>query len=194
MAVLDAKKNNPLKGGPSFPLRHRIFRALWIITWALLAAWTPAPLHAWRRLVLAMFGAKLHKTARVYGSVKVWYPPNLSMAAHSVMGPGVECYCMANISIGEKVVISQQAYLCGGTHDISSPHFQLVAKEISIQKNSWVAARAFVGPGVTIAEGSVIGGGCVVFQDTEAFGVYIGNPARLIKHRTLSAQDSLSAQ
>jgi putative colanic acid biosynthesis acetyltransferase WcaF len=92
---------------------------------------------------------------------------------------------MAKISIGEKAIISQQAYLCGGTHDISSPHFQLVARDITIGANSWVAARAFIGPGVTIAEGSVVGGGSVVFRDTEPFGVYVGNPAKLLKRRSI---------
>lgn len=186
MKVLDASETNPLEGGPSFPLRHRVFRAIWSITWTLLAAWTPPMFYGWRRFLLILFGAQLHKTARVYGSVKVWYPPNLSMGAHSVMGPWVECYSMAAITIGEKAIISQRAYLCGGTHDIYSPYFQLVAKEITIGQKAWVAARAFVGPGVEVAEGAVIGGGCVLFQNAEAYGVYIGNPAQKIKTRAFN--------
>lgn len=186
MKVLDAEQNRPLEGGPSFPIKHRLFRAVWSIAWTLLAAWTPPPLHAWRRWVLISFGAKMHRTARVYGSAKVWFPPNLSMSAHSVLGPEVDCYCMAKINIGIRSVISQKAYLCSGTHDISSPFFQLVTKDITVGPNAWVAARAFVGPGVNIAEGSVIGGGCVIFRDTEPYGVYIGNPAALVKTRHIS--------
>ena len=105
------------------------------------------------------------------------------MAAHSVLGPKVECYCMAKVTIGEKAVVSQQAYLCGGTHDIRSPHFQLITRDIEIKANAWVAARAFIGPGVTVAEGSIVGAGSVVFRNTEPDGVYIGNPAALIKRR-----------
>ena len=72
------------------------------------------------------------------------------MAAQSIMGPKVECYCMGKIVIGEKATISQNAYLCGGTHDISSPHFQLITRDIIIGPNAWIAARAFVGPEVTV--------------------------------------------
>ena len=75
IAPLDARLSRPLEGGPSFPLRHRLFRAGWIVAWTLLARWTPPPLHAWRRLVLRLFGARLAPAARVYASARVWYPP-----------------------------------------------------------------------------------------------------------------------
>ncbi|MDB5732344.1 MAG: CysE/LacA/LpxA/NodL family acetyltransferase [Variovorax sp.] len=183
VSILDATLAKPLEGGPSFSLRHRIFRAVWGITWLCLAAWTPPPLHRWRRGVLQCFGAKLDRGARVYGSARIWYPPNLSMAAHACIGPGVHCYCMAPISLGERAIVSQRAHLCAGTHAIDDPDFQLVAKPIQIGPEAWIAAEAFVGPGVNIAAGSVVGARAVVLRDTEAWGVYTGNPAQCIKKR-----------
>jgi len=91
---------------------------------------------------------------------------------------------MGSIIIGEKAVVSQGACLCGGTHDISDEDFQLVTKPIVIGARAWVAADAFIGPGVTIGEGAVVGARAVMFKDAEPFGVYVGNPAALIKKRS----------
>jgi putative colanic acid biosynthesis acetyltransferase WcaF len=183
MSILNAENSKPLEGGPSFSLKHRIFRAIWAVAWKLLAAWTPPPLHKWRIFLLKLFGADVHPTARVYGQTRIWYPPNLVMRAHAVLGPGVNCYCQARITIGEKAIVSQGAHLCSGTHDIADRNFQLVTRPIVIGDGAWVAAEAFVGPGVTIHEGAVIGARAVLFKDAQPLGVYTGNPAVLIKTR-----------
>ena len=36
------------------------------------------------------------------------------------------------LSLGERVVVSQRAHLCAGTHDVRDPNFQLVARPIRI--------------------------------------------------------------
>lgn len=183
MNPLDAKLSNSLEGSPSFSLRNRAFRTCWIICWTLFAAWLPPPFHRWRRFILCIFGAKIHPSARVYGSASIWYPPNLTMHANSVLGPRTDCYCMHHITIGEKAVVSQGVVLCCGTHDINDLNFQLTTHPITISAGVWVAAYAFIGPGVTLHEGAVIGARAVVFKDAEAFGVYVGNPATRIKTR-----------
>lgn len=185
MTLLDAKRSKPMMGGPSFSFKHRLFRAIWNGTWLLTCSWTPAPLFRWRLLVLTLFGAKVHRTARVYGSARVWYPPNLVMHAYSVIGPNANCYCMDEVVLGEMVVVSQNAFLCAGTHDIGDPDFQLVTRPISIGARAWVAADAFVGPGVKVGEGSVLGARAVLFKDAAPWGVYVGNPAILVRQRQL---------
>ncbi|GAA6142169.1 acetyltransferase [Hydrogenophaga sp. 5NK40-0174] len=161
---------------------HRTYRALWRLCWALFAAWTPAPLHRWRNGWLRLFGAEVHPTARVYGSARIWYPRNLSLHAHTTIGPGATLYCMGHMEIGEKSVISQGAHLCGGTHDIRSPDFQLQVRPVVIGQHAWVAAEAFIGPGVTVGDGAVIGARAVLMRDAERATVYAGNPAQRIKH------------
>lgn len=170
-------------GGPSFALRHRLFRALWSVSWVVLAAWTPPPLHGWRRLVLAAFGARIDPTARVHGSARVWYPPNLRMAARAMLGPRTTCYCVAAITLGEGAIVSQGAHLCGGTHAVDDPGFQLLSKPILIGNGAWVAAEAFVGPGVTLGACAVLGARGVAFRDLEAGCIYVGNPARRLRRR-----------
>jgi serine acetyltransferase len=48
-----------------------------------------------------------------------------------------------------------------------------------------IAAEAFVGPGVTIGDGAVLGARAALFSDAEPWSIYRGNPAVLIKQRRL---------
>lgn len=170
-------------GGPSFSLGNRLFRALWNMVWLVLAAWTPPPLHGWRRFLLRLFGAKIASTARIYGSARIWYPPNLVMGKHSVMGWQTLCYNQGTVTLKDFANVAQRAFLCTGTHDIDDPAFQLITKPIVIEKYAWLAADTFVGPGVCVGEGAVLGGRGVTFKNLEAWTVYGGNPARKLKTR-----------
>jgi putative colanic acid biosynthesis acetyltransferase WcaF len=181
--ILDASAADTFAGAPSFSLRHRLHRAVFGIIWALFCAWTPPPLRRWRNLVLRLFGAKLHPSANIYGSARIWYPPNLIMDEQASLGPGAICYCMAPVHIGARAVISQGAHLCAGTHDIDDPRFQLFARPIGIGAGAWIAAEAFVGPGVIVGEKAVLGARGVTVKNLDAAGVYAGNPARKIRER-----------
>jgi putative colanic acid biosynthesis acetyltransferase WcaF len=180
---LDAAASSSVFGQPSFSLANRAVRAVWSLTWLLLASWTPPPLHAWRRLLLRAFGARIAPTARVYGSARIWYPPNLVMGAYSVMGWDVICYCQDRITLEDFANVAQRAHLCAGSHDVDDPRFQLVTKPVVIGRHAWVAADAFVGPGVTLGEGAVLGARGVAFRDLEPWTIHIGNPARLLRRR-----------
>jgi len=63
---------------------------------------------------------------------------------------------------------------------------ELVTKPIILEDQVWVAARAFVGPGVTVGEGAVVGACAVVTkEDVEPWTVVAGNPAKPIKKRVI---------
>lgn len=185
MGVLNSKIHRSAQGGPSFSLGHRLYRLVWGAAWLVLAAWTPAPFHPWRRTLLRAFGARIAPGANIYSSARVWYPPNLRMESFSCLGPDVICYCMAPITIGAYALASQGAHLCAGTHDIRDPDFQLVSRPITVGPRAWIAAEAFVGPGVTVGEGAVLGARAVAMKDLEAWTIYTGNPAQPIGERRL---------
>lgn len=185
MTPLDAATHRPMEGGPSFSLGNRVLRVLWMASWLILARFTPPPLHAWRRLILRLFGAKVGAGARVHASVSIWLPANLEVGANALIGPGARLYNQGRITIGDRAVISQRAHLCASTHDIHDPEFQLVCRPIIIGSQCWIAAEAFVGPGVTMGDRSVLGARAALFADAKPDGVYSGNPAQWVKERAL---------
>ena len=176
------------EGGPTFSLRNRLTRALWRVVWGTLGQWTPIPFFRWRRWLLVLFGADIHKSARIYPGVQIWLPSNLIMHEHACMGPGVVCYSMNKIIFERYSLVSQRAHLCCGSHDIDSPEFDLFALPIVLRNNSWVAAEAFVGPGVTVGEGAVLGARACAFRDLKDWTVYAGCPARALRERKNDAR------
>jgi len=175
--------SRPLEGGATFTLQHRLQRLGWQMTWLVLAAWTPSFFWRWRGMVLRLFGAKIHKTAIVRGSARIWWPGNLIMGAHSSLGPGAHCYNVANVTLAPFAIVSQGAHLCTAGHDIDRADFPLTASPIHIGPHGWIAAEAFVGPGVNVGEGAVLGARGVSFRDMEPWTVYAGNPAKAVRQR-----------
>lgn len=112
-------------------------------------------------------------------------PWNLIMEAHSCIGPNTDIYNAAPITLKENAIVSQYSYLCTATHNIRSKTFILYAQPITLEKNSWVAARCFIAPGVTIGEGAVVGATASVFKNVEAWNVVGGNPAKVINQRKI---------
>ena len=185
MTPLDASKTGSRSGGPSFSLGNRVLRVIWSFAWLLLARWTPPMLHGWRVQILRLFGARLGQGCRVHASVKVWLPGNLVLGDNVLIGPGAQLYNQGQIAIGSDSVVSQRAHLCASTHDVTDPYFQLVLRPVTLGERCWVAAEAFVGPGVTMAEGAVLAARGALFEDAEAWSIYRGNPAVRIKTRAL---------
>ncbi|MEN9925496.1 MAG: hypothetical protein RL268_1622 [Pseudomonadota bacterium] len=184
---LDARTARPMHGGPSFSLGNRVLRVVWGVTWLVLCRFTPPPLHGWRRLVLRAFGARVERGARVHASVSIWLPANLELGANCLIGPRVRLYNQGRISIGAGVVVSQGAHICASSHDLRDPHFQLVLRPVRIAAECWIAAEAFVGPGVTMHERAVLAARGALFDDAQADTVYRGNPATAVKPRGMRA-------
>jgi putative colanic acid biosynthesis acetyltransferase WcaF len=59
----------------------------------------------------------------------------------------------------------------------------MVVKPIVVEDQAWVAARAFVHPGLRIGRGAIVGAGSVLTASADPCGIYAGNPARLIGER-----------
>ena len=132
-----------------------------------------------------MFGASIAAGTRIYSTARVFYPPNLVMEENAIVGPDVNCYCVAKITIQADAMISQNSYLCAATHDYTKPHLPLVAEPIVIESKAWVCADVFIGPGVTVGEGAVVGARSTTFNDVPAWKVVAGNPPAVLRDRVI---------
>ena len=166
--------------------KHQVVRMMWSIIWTLTCKWLPRSLgDGWKRFILRLFGAKISDTARVYSTVKIYYPANLIMEDYACLASDVDCYNVAMIRIGRYATVSQGAFLCTASHDITSPTHDLITAPIVIEAQAWIGADAFVGMGVTVAEGSVVGARAALFKSTNPWDVVGGNPAKFIKKRVI---------
>ncbi len=166
--------------------KHKLIRLLWAITWTLLARWIPRQVgNGWKRFLLRLFGAKIASTAGIHNSARIYYPPNLIMGKNACIASKVNCYNVAPVIIHDNVTVSQYTYLCTASHDISSKDHTLITAPIIIEDEAWVAADAYIGMGVTIGKGAVVGARAAVFKDVAPWTVVGGNPAKFIKLRKI---------
>ncbi|PKN13541.1 MAG: colanic acid biosynthesis acetyltransferase WcaF [Deltaproteobacteria bacterium HGW-Deltaproteobacteria-4] len=136
-------------------------------------------------IILRMFGAKIGQGVVLKPSINVKYPWKLEIGDYSWIGENVWLDSLAPITIGSNVCISQGVYFCTGNHDWTDPAFGLIVKPIVIEDGAWVGARATVLPGVTIKSHSIVAAGSVIAKDTDAYGIYVGNPAMKVKERKI---------
>ena len=145
---------------------------------------SPQVMYGWRRFLLRAFGARIGKGVLIRPSVSVTYPWKLTVGDWSWVGDHATLYTLGDITIGDNTVVSQHAYLCTGSHHYTRPAFDLYARPIHVESEAWIAARAFVGPGVTIGQGAVVGACSVVLKDVPAEMVCAGNPLKILHART----------
>jgi putative colanic acid biosynthesis acetyltransferase WcaF len=159
------------------------FVQLWWMVQSTLLRLSPQFMYGWRRWLLRLFGAKIGQGVLLRSSVEITYPWKVSIGDWSWIGDNVRLYSLGEIEIGKNVVISQNSYLCTGSHDFCRPAFDIYAKRIRIESESWIAADVFVAPGVRIGEGVVVGARSTVLHDLPSMMVCYGNPARPTRPR-----------
>lgn len=101
----------------------------------------------------------------------------------SCLGPYVDCYNIACVVIETDAVVSQYAFLCTGSHDYEDESFPLISAPIVVGREAWIAAAAYIGPGVTVGEGAVVAARAAVVRNIASWTVVAGNPAREVKKR-----------
>lgn len=127
-----------------------------------------------------------------YPRSRVWAPWNLVCADRASLGDGAEIYNPSPVHLDTHVVVSQQAYICGATHDYNHPSLPIVSFPMRLGAYCWVCARASVGPGVNVGEGAILGLGSVATKDLEPWTVYAGVPAKKIKLRDRRAARAMA--
>jgi len=168
---------------PAFSTRNRMRRLFWNLCRFVLYQPSPRPMHAWRAFLLRSFGATMGPNCHFYPKSKIWAPWNLICADQVTAADGAEIYNPAPITFGSHAILSQDAYICGATHDYDDAAFPLLAYAMDLGPYAWICARASVAPGVNVGEGAVLGLGSVATKDLAPWTVYAGAPAVKVKER-----------
>src|ERR1039458_250131 len=179
--LLDIAANRASRKYSRSELARRVLWALGQILFRL----SPRPCFGWRRWLLRRFGAQVGKQVNIYNSAVIYFPWNLSVGDWSAIGEGACVYNLGKVTIGKGVTISQRAHLCAGTHDYRRPDMPLQKPPILVEDQVWICTEAFVGPGIKIAEGAIVGARAVVTKDVAPWAIVAGNPARFLKMREM---------
>jgi putative colanic acid biosynthesis acetyltransferase WcaF len=177
---------------PNTSMRSRLSRTCWAVAYVLLFRPSPRPMHAWRSMLLRLFGAKLGVDCHIYPRARIWAPWNLICEDVVAIADGVEIYNPATVILRSHCIVSQQSYLCGASHDYDDPAFPMIWMPITIGRYAWIGARATVQMGINVGDGAILGLGSIATHDLDPWTVYAGIPARKIKTRA-SRQAWLSA-
>ena len=156
--------------------RNKFFELAWIVTQALFVS-SALPGSAHRRILLRLFGARIGNNVVVKPRVRIKFPWRLEVGDNSWIGEGVWIDNVADVAISSDVCVSQEAYICTGSHDWASSSFDLMLAPTRIEAGAWVAAKACLAPGVTVGEGAVLAFASVAVSDLNPWCVYSGNPA-----------------
>ena len=171
----------------AYPLRDYVARALWGVVRATIFRFSPTRAFTWRRWLLRCFGARLTAHTYIRRSARIFHPWKFSAGEYCTLADGVVVYNLGLVTLGSHTVISQDAYLCAGTHDYTKPDLPLQLTPITVGSGVWICAGAFIGPSVTVGDNSVVAARAVVTKDVPPGMMVGGNPARVIKPRPMDA-------
>ncbi len=105
----------------------------------------------------------------------------------------VHIAAIKRIVIGNDVLIASRVFISDHNHGdldgdtltngpaVPPAKRPLNARPVVIGARVWIGEAALILPGITIGEGSIIGGGAVVTHDVPAGCVVAGNPARMLR-------------
>ena len=181
MAGTDIAAN---RAAAKYSRKEQLLRVLWSVG-AIVFRLSPRPCFGFRRWLLRLFGAELGANTNIYPSAHIYFPWNLKVGEWSSVGEWALIYNLGPVTIGNNVALSQRTHLCAGTHDRTRADMPLLKPPINIGDSAWICADAFVGPGLKVGEGAVVGARSVVVKDVPAWCVVAGNPARVIKPRIM---------
>ena len=147
--------------------RNTVWQALWFATQNLVfkAWWFP---RRWRPALLRIFGATVGANVTIRHNVRVLWPWKLSVGSDTWIGEGSWLLNLEPIRLGSDVCVSQDAFLCTGSHRHDSPDFRYDNAPITIEDGAWIAADALVLRGVTVGQGGFVGARAIVARDVPA--------------------------
>lgn len=144
-----------------------------------------------KNLFLNFLGFKIENNSYIHPKVVFYKWGNLKVGKNSVINSGCRIDNRKEVIIGKNVSIAHntQIYTCG--HDVNSPYFDMVGKQVVIDDYACVFSNCLIMPGVKIGKGAVVFSGSVVTKSVPPYTIVGGNPAIKIAMRNLNLKYNL---
>lgn len=116
---------------------------------------------------------------------------NLSIGNNSSIGRN--CQLANDVTIGDDVMMAPEVAIFSVSHETAETSIPMrlqgnkAPNPVTIGNDVWIGQRAMIMPGVNIGNGVIIAAGAIVTKDIADFSVVGGNPAKIIKYRTLTS-------
>lgn len=160
-------------------------RVLWYFANILFLMNPLNPISSIKVRLLRCFGAKIGKGVVIKPSVNIKYPWNLSIGDYTWIGENVWIDNLVQVTIGSNVCVSQGAMLLCGNHNYKKSTFDLMVGKIVLEDGCWVGAQSVVCPGITLHSHAVLGVASVANKNLDAYTIYQGNPAHMVRKRIM---------
>lgn len=177
-ADLQNYTNNSFSTGRGF-----LIRTIWYYTNVLLFKSYLLPISSLKVSLLRLFGAKIGNGVVIKPNVNIKYPWRLSVGDYTWIGEEVWIDNLAQVTIGSNCCLSQGAFLLCGNHNYKKATFDLITQPIVLEDGVWIGAKSIVCPGVVAKTHALLAVQSVATAEMEAYCIYQGNPAKLIKKR-----------
>ena len=143
-----------------------------------------------RNLIFKLIFKKVGRNCLLDYKTYYRYPSRISLGDNITINRDCALYASymvegVEIRIGNNVALSPHVRIFTATHDYSTLELDDTAASVVIEDYAWIGGGAIILPGVTIGEGAVIGAGSVVSRSIPPYSVAVGNPARVVKERTM---------
>jgi putative colanic acid biosynthesis acetyltransferase WcaF len=137
-----------------------------------------------KRWIRRQGGAGIGRGLVIKARVWIKYPWRLVVGDHCWIGQGAWIDNLADVRLGSHVCVSQQVYVCTGSHDYRQRTFDLITRPVDVGDGAWLGARALVLGGVTVGANAVVAAGSLVTKDVPVAAIVAGQPARTIAQRS----------
>jgi putative colanic acid biosynthesis acetyltransferase WcaF len=171
---------------PGFRGRSAAVVQVWWIVQDTLFRMSPQVCYGWRNFLLRLFGAKIGMKVQIRSTTRVTYPWKLTIGDYVWVGDDCVFYTLGEVVVGSHVAIAHDVYFCTGLHEYNRIDFPIGQKPIHIEDEVWLPNDIFIGPGVTIRKGAIVGARSTVLSDLPSGMICYGNPAKPVKPRQKS--------
>jgi len=136
--------------------------------------------------------AELDDHCRLFDNVFIDAGASLKIGKYSIITWHSLIEGGAKVEIGDRVFVGPGAKILSSTYEINCYYAiefipdecrETIYGDVIINNDAYIGANSVIMPGVTIGEGAVVGANSLVNHNLKPWGIYFGNPVKLIGMR-----------